>query len=217
MSSQTPFYYPPTEEKLNILTHGIGCIASIIGLALLVQRANYLEGEWTMACFVVFGLSLIMLYAASTIYHAVQQPQLRLKFAIFDHAAIYFLIAGSYTPFSIITLPSHVGQQLFIAIWTCAIIGVCFKLFFTGRFQVLSVTMYILMGWMAIFAINPLLENLAMTGVYWVFAGGISYTIGAFFFMLDYKLKFNHAIFHLFVLGGSFCHYWAIYWYVIPK
>ncbi len=190
---------------------------SIVGLFLLVIRAKELGGDLTMITFIVFGISLIVLYAASTIYHSVQVPEWRLRWAIADHAAIYLLTAGSYTPFTLITLPPPVGIWLFTAIWSCAVIGMFLKLFFTGRFGLFSTIMYVLMGWMAILAINPLLENLARNGVYLLFLGGISYTIGALFFMLDNKLKFNHAIFHIFVLGGSFCHFLAVYFYVIPK
>ena len=190
---------------------------SIIGLVFLVIRAKELGGDLTLITFSVFGISLIILYAASTIYHCVQTPKQRLRWAIIDHAAIYLLIGGSYTPFTLITLPNPVGIWLFTAIWTCAVIGVFLKLFYMGRFGLLSTIMYVLMGWMAIWAINPLLENLAMNGIYLLFSGGISYTVGALFFMLDNKLKFNHAIFHVFVLGGSFCHFLAVYFYVIPK
>ena len=215
--SKSPFYYSPAEEKLNILTHGFGCLMSIVGLVFLILRAQKLGGEWSLISFTVYGLSLVILYAASTIYHYVQEPRLRLKLAIVDHAAIFLLIAGSYTPFTLITLPNPEGLMIFSAIWTCTFIGMFLKIFFTGRFEVISTIMYILMGWMAILVIDPLMENLAKMGVFWVFAGGISYTVGAFFFLLDHKLKFNHAIFHVFVLGGSFCHFLAVYYYVIPK
>ncbi|MFT4762090.1 MAG: hemolysin III [Paraglaciecola sp.] len=190
---------------------------SIIGLIFLVIRAQELNDTLTLITFAIFGLSLIILYAASTIYHSIQTPISRLRWAIGDHSAIYLLIAGSYTPFTLITLPDPVGIILFTAIWCCAAIGMILKFFFTGRFEVVSTIMYVLMGWMAVFAFNPLLENLDMNGVYLLFSGGISYTVGALFFLLDGKLKFNHAIFHVFVLGGSFCHYLAIYFYVIPK
>lgn len=189
---------------------------SIFGLIFLIDRAQKIGGEWTLTSFSVYGLSLVVLYAASTIYHYVQTPRLRLKLAIVDHAAIYLLIAGSYTPFTLITLEGATGLAIFAAIWTCAFIGMFFKLFFTGRFQTISTIMYILMGWMAILVIDPLMENLAEEGIFWLFAGGISYTIGALFFLLDHKLKFNHAIFHVFVLGGSFSHFLAVYFYVIP-
>ena len=164
----------------------------------------------------IFGSSIILLYAASTLYHSVRERKLRYRLNILDHASIYILIAGTYTPFSLVTLQGSVGWIIFGVVWALAIIGVILKLFFTGRFETLSTIMYVAMGWIIVFAVKPLIDNLSQDGLIWLFTGGISYTIGAVIFSID-RLKYNHAIFHVFVLFGTFCHFLAIYYYVIPN
>lgn len=206
--------YSQQEEQLNIYTHGFGLFMSILGLFLFILKAWSNNTSVQMLSVIVFGVSLCLLYAASTLYHSTTEPIKRNRRRILDHAAIYVLIAGSYTPFTLVTLGDTVGWNVFIAIWTMAFIGVSLKLFFTGKFDILSTIMYVFMGWTIIFAINPLLENCPTNGLYWLFAGGISYTLGAILYSFD-RLVFNHAIFHVFVLIGSFCHYWAAYWYVL--
>lgn len=208
--------YPPAEEKINILTHGFGCLLSIIGTYFLLKKGFQFEDGIHTLSFGIYGFSLIILYAASTLFHSAKKPYYRNRLNIFDHAAIYVLIAGSYTPFTLITLEGDTGMMLFSTVWGFALVGVILKLFFTGKFDKVSTAMYVLMGWLILFAINPLMENLSREGLIWLFAGGISYTIGAVFYSFD-RLKFNHAIFHFFVLGGSFCHFVSIYYYVLPK
>lgn len=209
-------FYPPLEEKLNIVTHGFGFILSIIGLILLVLKANDYGEARLLVSFSIFGASLVLLYAASTLYHSARSVLLRYRLNILDHASIYVLIAGTYTPFAIVTLNGLVGWIIFGVIWAMAITGVILKLFFTGRYQRLSTIMYVVMGWVVVFAIKPLMDNLSLNGLLWLLSGGISYTLGAVLFSLE-RIRFNHAIFHLFVLFGSFSHFISIYYYVLPE
>ena len=213
--SKKPEFYPPLEEKLNVYSHGFGFLLSIFGLILLVLRANELGGIKHLVSFSVFGASLVVLYAASTFYHSAKSHVLRYRLNIVDHAAIYVLIAGTYTPFAMVTLQGTIGWIVFGVIWIMALSGVILKLFYTGRFQTLSTIMYVVMGWVVVFATKPLLENLPETGLLWLLSGGISYTLGAVIFSLK-RIKFNHAIFHVFVLLGSFSHFISIYYYVLP-
>lgn len=210
-----PGYYPPYEEKLNVLSHAFGFVLSIAGLFLLIVRAQVFGNLLHLLSFIIFGSSLVLLYAASTFYHNSKSPGLRYRLNILDHASIYILIAGTYTPFALITLNGFVGWTLFAIVWFMAVTGVILKLFYTGRYHLLSTAMYVVMGWIMIFAIKPLINNFDHLGLLWLFAGGISYTMGAVIFSID-KIKFNHAIFHLFVLLGSLCHFLSIYLYVIP-
>jgi hemolysin III len=206
--------YPPAEERFNIWSHGIGFVLSVAGTLALLIRASQQENQLYTLSFAIYGASMIILYAASTLYHSATQPTRRNRLNILDHASIYLLIAGTYTPFSLITLAGSTGSWLLIAIWSSALAGVVFKLFFTGRFDKLSTLFYVFMGSMVVFAIKPLMANLPIEGVYWLFAGGASYITGAVFYSIP-KLPFNHAIFHVFVLGGSICHFVSIYFYVV--
>lgn len=213
--SKKPEFYPPLEEKLNIYSHAFGFLLSILGLILLILRANELGEIKHLVSFSVFGASLVVLYAASTFYHSATSLVLRYRLNIVDHAAIYLLIAGTYTPFAMVTLQGTIGWVVFGVIWIMALSGVILKIFYTGRYQTLSTIMYVVMGWVVVFAIKPLLENLPETGLLWLLSGGISYTLGAVIFSLN-RIKFNHAIFHVFVLFGSFSHFISIYYYVLP-
>ncbi len=207
-------YYNTTEEKLNVITHAIGLLLSIVALVLLVKHAHKMGTIRHIVSFVIFGASLILLYSASTFYHYFQNPEIRRKLNILDHAAIYVLIAGTYTPFTLITLKGTVGWTIFGVTWGIAIIGICLKLFYTGRFDKISTAAYVLMGWIIIFAIKPLIANLPLNGLYWLLTGGVFYTIGAVLYSIQ-KLSYNHAIFHVFVLFGSFSHFMAVYYYVL--
>ena len=210
-----PRYYPPAEERLNVLSHGIGFALSILALILLVLKARRLGEVAHLVSFTVFGASMVLVYAASTFYHSAKASRLRIRLNILDHAAIYILIAGTYTPFALITLEDGPGFTILWIVWLMALAGVILKLFFAGRYQLLSTIMYVAMGWLIIFAINPLIENLSSEGLWWLFGGGISYTVGAILFMLN-KIPFNHAIFHIFVLLGTFAHFISIYFYILP-
>ena len=205
--------YSKKEEFLNILTHGLGLLLSAIGFPFLVIKALGFDGFWKPASLIIFGISLIVLYAASTFYHAAKEAKLRRRLNIFDHAAIYVLIAGTYTPYTIIVLEGTVGWIIFGLTWGFALTGIILKLFYTGRFDKLSTAMYVLMGWQIVFAIKPLMENLSTEGLQFLFAGGVFYTIGAILYSIK-KLPFNHAIFHVFVVLGSLSHFLSIFYYV---
>ena len=206
-------FYSPTEEKLNIWSHAFGIFLSIIALVLLILKAVQQDNIWMMISFPIFGVSLILLYLASTLYHASKEPQKRFKLKVFDHAAIYVLIAGSYTPFTLVSLNGETGWLIFSMVWVMAFTGIILKLFFTGRFKVVSTAMYVLMGWLIVFYFQELTAHLHEKGVFYLILGGVLYTIGAILYSIK-KIKFNHAIFHFFVLAGSFCHFLSIYLYV---
>ncbi len=206
-------YYSPLEEKINVYSHAFGFLLSILGLVLLVYKSILFGDLWHILSFSIFGLSLIILYAASTIYHNTKEAKLRSRLRIVDHASIYVLIAGTYTPFALVTLHGSVGWILFSVVWGIALSGIILKLFFTGRFNLISTLLYVFMGWLAVFAYKPLLENLQIEGIYFLATGGIAYTLGAILYAIK-KIKFNHAIFHIFVLLGSLFHFIAVYFYV---
>ena len=210
----TPTYYHPLEEKWNIISHSFGLLASIVALILLAIKSSLFGTVWHVVSFTIFGVSLLILYAASTFYHASKNLKLRTRLNIFDHASIYILIAGTYTPFTLVTLHGKVGWWIFGITWFFAITGVVLKLFFTGKYDKISTLMYVLMGWIIVFAYKPLAQNLSTEGIKWLFIGGILYTLGAVMYSIN-RLKFNHVIFHFFVLLGSFSHFISIYFYVL--
>ncbi|HEX5742960.1 MAG TPA: hemolysin III family protein, partial [Flavobacteriaceae bacterium] len=177
-------FYNPLEEKINVITHAVGIVISIAALVLLVMFASFYGNVWHIVSFSIYGASLIALYTASTIYHSIQDPKWRYRFNIVDHSAIYILIAGTYTPFALVTLNGTVGWVLFGVTWGIAAIGIIFKIFFTGRFDIISTIAYVAMGWIVIFAINPLMDNLPINGIFWLFLGGIFYTIGAIIYAI---------------------------------
>ena len=207
--------YSPVEERFNIWSHGLGFVLSIAGTVLLMTKALAMSNPMYAISAAIYGASMLILYAASTLYHSATEPRLRNRLNIFDHAAIYVLIAGTYTPFCLVTLSGRTGWILLACVWTFALVGVILKLYFTGRYDKLSTLMYVFMGWMVIFAIKPMLANLPTPGLWWLLAGGISYMIGAVFYSFPKYVKYNHAIFHVFVLIGSFCHFVSVYSYVL--
>jgi len=208
-------FYSPMEERVNILSHALGLVLSVVALYFLILKAMANGSPRDIVSFAVFGISLILLYLTSTLYHATADPRRRKRLRVVDHAMIFVLIAGSYTPLALITLNGSVGWTLFGASWGVAITGITLKIFFTGRFEVLSTIMYVGMGWMAMFAIKPLMRELAPEGLYWLLAGGLAYTVGAILYAIK-KIHFNHAIFHVFVLAGSACHFMTVFFYVLP-
>lgn len=209
MTKNIIHHYSEKEERLNVLTHGLGLVLSIIAFPFLVLKSQEFLGFWQQASFIIYGLSLIILYSASTFYHASKDPIKRRKLNIFDHSAIYVLIAGSFSPFLMVGLQSSLGWYMFIFIWIFAFIGVILKLFFTGKYDRLSTIMYLVMGWQAVFVVKPMYEHLPKISFYGVVLGGVLYSIGAIFYSIE-KIKFNHAIFHVFVLLASFAHFYAI-------
>lgn len=212
---QTVKHYSPMEEKINIASHAIGFLLSIVALFLLVKHASLNGGVLHIVSFSIYGVSLIVLYASSTFYHSAKKPKLRNRLRVFDHASIYILIAGTYTPYALITLNGELGWVLFSLSWGIASIGVVLKLFFTGKYKLISTLMYIFMGWMIVFFINPLIDALSSDGLIWLVVGGISYTVGAVLYSIK-KIQFNHAIFHIFVLVGSFSHFASVFFHVLP-
>jgi len=201
------------EEILNSLTHFIGFVLSIIALVVLIRKSlGYSEISYIVG-FSIYGASLILLYMASTLYHCVPKGKIKDKLKIFDHSAIYILIAGSYTPIALIVLKGRTGLILLITVWSIALFGVIFKLFFSKKFKILSTIMYLIMGWLVVFAIKPLIHNLNVISLSFLIAGGITYSLGTIFYLWK-NLKFNHAIWHLFVLGGSICHFFSMYYIV---
>lgn len=205
--------YSKKEEKINIATHAFGLVLSVFAFPFLALKSMYFDGFWKPISLLIFGLSLIILYAASTFYHSATRSKLRRRLNIFDHAAIYVLIAGTYTPFTMITLEGKTGWLIFSFTWLFALTGIILKLFFTGRFDKLSTIMYLLMGWQIVFVISPLINNLSEQGLFWLFAGGLFYTIGAILYSIK-RIPYNHAIFHFFVLAGSLSHFTSIYFYI---
>ncbi|RKF05268.1 channel protein (hemolysin III family) [Tenacibaculum lutimaris] len=210
MSEKLNHRYSEKEERLNVLSHGLGLLLSIIAFPLLLQKSFEYDTFWKGVSLVIYGISMIVLYAASTFYHAAKEPNLRRKLNIFDHAAIYVLIAGTYTPFCLLVLSQNLGWYLFIVVWIFALTGVVLKLFFTGRFNKLSTALYLLMGWQIVFLIKPLIDSFSSEGLFYLFLGGFFYTVGAIFYSIK-KLKYNHATFHVFVLLGSLSHFIAVY------
>ena len=210
MSENLNHPYSKNEERLNVLSHGLGLALSIVAFPFLILKSLDYAGFWEISSFIIYGLSMIILYAASTFYHAEKNPKRRRKLNIFDHAAIYLLIAGSYSPFCIVGLDSSLGWYMFLFVWLFALTGVILKLFFTGKFEKISTAMYLLMGWQVMFFIRPLMNSLSEEGFQMLVAGGVFYSVGAILYSIQ-KIPFNHAIFHVFVLLGSLCHFVAIY------
>lgn len=206
-------HYSPFEEKINIYSHILGAALSFIALIILIFKALEKDSALALISFIIFSVSLIILYISSARYHSATDPDKRFKLKILDHSAIYVLIAGSYTPYALVTLAGKTGWLLFAASWTMAFIGVILKVFFTGRFKIISTLMYVFMGWIVLFVAKPLLAVFPIEGFYWLVAGGIAYTLGAIIYSIK-KIKLNHAIFHIFVLIGSICHFFSIYYYV---
>ena len=207
---------PPAQEQTDFrdelasaLTHGLGAVAALAGGAVLITLAALYGDGWQLGASIVFGASLLLLYVASTLYHSIQHPTAKARLKVFDHCAIYVLIAGTYTPFTLIGLRGPWGWGLFIAIWTLALAGVVFKLFYTGRFKLLSTAIYIAMGWLVLIAIKPMLNSLDAWTLGWLLAGGLFYTLGTYFYHRE-SIRFSHAIWHLFVIGGSVCHFIAV-------
>ncbi len=203
------------EEIANSITHAIGAVLSIVALVLLVVLSARQGDAWKIVSFSIYGASLILLYAASTFYHSFQSTRLKHFFHILDHSFIYLLIAGTYTPFTLISLRGAWGWSLFGVIWGLAIAGIFVKMFFTGRYNTLSVIFYVLMGWVVMVAIKPMLENVPAAGLILLLSGGVLYTLGVVFYRWK-SLPFSHAVWHVFVLGGSACHFFAIYTSVMP-
>ena len=203
------------EEILNAATHGVGTIFALIGLGVLTASVYSNGSIWHLLSVIIYGTSLVLLYLSSTLYHSFTNERVKYILKIFDHAAIYILIAGNYTPFTLIPLHGALGWTIFSVIWGLAIIGIIFQIFFVNRFKVFSTLCYLLMGWFAVVMIKPLLVTLPIEGIYWLVGGGVFYSVGAIFYLV-HKVPYNHAIWHLFVLAGSIAHFVAVLKYVLP-
>jgi len=207
--------YTPGEEIANSLTHGIGALLSIVGLILLVTIAALEHDPLRIASFTIYGVSLVLLYLASTLYHGLRPPRVKRAFRIIDHCSIYLLIAGTYTPFLLIGLHNAQGFLLLGIVWGLAFLGILFQVAFRGWFTRLSVLTYVGMGWMVVLVLRELLASIPLGGFILILAGGLAYTGGIIFFGWK-KLPYRHAIWHLFVLGGSICHFFAVFFYLLP-
>ncbi|WP_394154578.1 hemolysin III family protein [Vibrio maritimus] len=208
--------YSLREEWANSVTHGIGVILSIIGLIMLLQRSLAAGADvMTITSMSLYGGSMITLFLASTLYHSIPNPSSKRWLKTFDHCAIFLLIAGSYTPFMLVSLRTPLAVGLMIVIWALAVIGIIMKLFFVYRFKRASLITYLVMGWLSLIVIYQLAKHLDPSGLILLAAGGAIYTLGVVFYA-NKRIPYNHAIWHLFVLGGAACHFFAVYWYVEP-
>lgn len=208
-------HYTLGEEIANGITHGIGAGLSVAGLTLLVVLAALYGDVWRIVSFSIYGGSLIIVYLASTLYHSFQHPRLKQVFRIIDHASIYLLIAGTYTPFLLVSMRGAWGWTLLAVVWGLALLGIGSKTLFTRRFQNPSTWLYILMGWLSVIGLREALVAIPAGSLVLIAVGGVVYTVGVIFYAWK-KLPYNHAIWHLFVLGGSVCHYFAVLCYLLP-
>jgi len=208
MRIQSPF-----EEKLNALSHGFGAILGIVALVLLIIFNSY-KTEFSLISVIIYGCSIIILFTASTLYHAIKKESRKHYFRILDHISIYLLIAGTYTPVLLITLEDYLGWTLFYIVWGIAGFGVFLKVFFTGKFELFSTLLYLAMGWLIVFDFSNLSNLMEVNGISLLFAGGLAYTIGIIFYVFE-KIPFNHIIWHVFVLAGAICHFLMIFLFVI--
>lgn len=203
------------EEVLSALTHALGVLLSLAAIAVLVSFASLFGDARRIVTVSIFGGCLLLVYLASALYHASSSRRARHWLRVIDHIAIYFLIAGTYTPFLLVNLRGGWGWSLFGVLWGLAAVGALFKVHFVHRYEIVSTIVYLTMGWIGLIAAKPFLATLPGGAIAWILAGGLAYTAGVLFFLWDH-LPFNHAIWHLFVMAGSACHFFAVLWYVIP-
>jgi hemolysin III len=202
------------EEIWHAVTHGIGLALSIAGLVVLVVFASLKSNATAITASAIYGASLVVMYGSSTLYHAVKRPSLKKVFQTFDHASIYFLIAGSYTPISLVILRDGWGWSIFGVNWFIAIVGIFLKFAYPGRFEKLSLVLYVVMGWMIVIAFEPLVAHMPTAGLIWLVGGGLFYSFGVVFYLKDHKPYF-HTVWHLFVLAGSLCHFFMTLFYIV--
>ncbi|RMZ50098.1 hemolysin III family protein [Flavobacteriaceae bacterium PRS1] len=201
------------EEQLNAISHAFGALLGIAAIVLLIVFDTH-KTEWSLFSVNVYGVSIIVLFTASTLYHAVKREKLKHYFRIIDHIGIYLLIAGTYTPVLLITLEDSLGWTLFWVVWGIAGFGVVLKLFFTGKFGVFSTLLYLLMGWLIVFDFSTLSSLVHPNAILLLIAGGLAYTVGIIFYAIE-KIPYNHVIWHLFVLTGAICHFFMVLLYVV--
>lgn len=198
----------------NAITHGVGAIFAVAGAVYLVAASTRGSSRVVLSC-TVFSATLVLVYICSTLYHSLVRTRVRHVFQVLDHSAIYLLIAGTYTPFTLVSLHGALGWWVFAVQWALAIAGVVFKSFAVGRFAVASTLVYLFQGWFGVFAARTLAQAIGWHGVAWLAAGGLAYTLGIIFFALD-RLRYFHATWHVFVLAGSVAHYFAVLFYIVP-
>ncbi|NOH97445.1 hemolysin III family protein [Vibrio sp. 99-70-13A1] len=216
MSVSSASEYCEKEERANAITHGLGVVLGVVGLILLLIRAYSFEADaLTMVSMVVYGSSIILLFLASTLYHSITTEKTKRLLKTLDHCAIYLLIAGSYTPFLLVGLRTPLAMGLMAVIWCIALFGIIMKIAFVYRFERLSLVTYLTMGWLSVIVIYQLVKTIDIGGVILLAVGGVIYSLGVIFYVKD-RIPYNHAIWHLFVLAGCFCHFLAIYLYVEP-
>ena len=205
----------PSEELANSLTHGFGLALSLVAAPVLILTAIATDDPWRIVAVSIYAATLVMLYAASTLYHSVRRVEHKEMWQRVDHAAIYLLIAGTYTPFTLISLRGAWGWSLFGVVWGLAVIGVILKSSYGARLPALSTAIYLAMGWLIVIALRPLSQHVAPTGLRWLALGGALYTGGVVFYVWE-RIRYSHAVWHLFVLGGSISHFAAVLWYALP-
>jgi len=207
--------YSISEEIVHAITHGIGAVLAIIGLSWMLYVSIDAMDPWRIVASSIYGATLIALFLASTVYHSIPHSKKRHVFKMLDHCAIYLLIAGTYTPFLLVAMRSHTGWWLFGTIWALATAGIVKKLWLKHRFPKIALASYLAMGWLAVIAAPQLAAAIGANGMAWLIAGGLSYSIGAIFYVA-HKLPYNHAVWHLFVLAGGACHFFSVIWHVLP-
>lgn len=210
-----PGHQTPIEELWNAISHGIGALLSIVGLVVLIVQASMTGDPWRIVAVCIYGASMVLLFTSSTIYHGVTNMRIKHIFWVLDHAFIYLLIAGTYTPFTLVPLRGGWGWSIFGVVWGLALVGLVFKLLFIGRYPGLSIALYLVMGWVVVIAAYPLVMTVPPGGLALLALGGLLYTGGVVFYAW-HSLKFGHVWWHLFVLGGAAAHYFAVLWYVVP-
>ena len=214
--SYQPSKYTLGEEIAHAVSHGAGALLGIAGLAVLMVVAVVRgEGAWQVVPCAIYGTAMVGMFTVSTLYHSFKNPRVKRVFRVLDHEMIFLMIAGTYTPFLLITLRGALGWALFGVVWGIAAVGLVFQGFCTGRFKKASTGLYVLMGWIIVVALKPLLDHMSPAGIRWLLAGGLCYTLGAVVYLFK-RVPYHHAIWHLMVLGGGACHYFAILWYVLP-
>lgn len=202
-------FYTKKEEIMNAVTHGVGAGLSIAALVILIVFAALRGTVWHIVSFSIFGAMLVVLYTESTLYHSLTNRKAKKLFRKFDHMSIYLLIAGTYTPYCLTVLRGYMGWSIFGIVWGCTVLGIIMKAFYTGKKEILSTLLYIVMGWLIIIVIKPLYFAMSFNGFVFLVLGGVLYTFGAYFFIKD-KIIFNHAIWHLFVMAGSIFHFFSV-------
>ena len=216
MSDRSTNQYSLAEEIAHAITHGVGLLLSVAGLVVLIVLASLRGDTWHVVSVSVYGATLVLLYSASTFYHALPAPRAKRVFRTLDHAAIYVLIAGPYTPFMLVNLRGGWGWALFGVVWGLAVLGIVLEAVAKQRVRVLSVILYLGLGWLIAIAVKPLVQSVEPGGLVLLVAGGLAYSVGVVFYGWK-RLPYHHAVWHLFVMAGSLFHFFAVLFYVIPR